>query len=360
MRRSRDLAFKRDRESKLQSVMSNPDGRRETARTTSSSSSSVTSGSSLFTSQRPSSRSTTVMLPQNNLVSKNSKSSSQSSSQSSKSKFFDEEEDEDVEPSFDEHDDYEENNKFEDEDEDDAEEEEVVVVKKHQPKTTGRQSSKNVEKMEKMEKMEKTEESAKSKKVQKQQTQRKTKQDSEVSKVSKVETKKDEKYEEHDEHEDEQQHEESGRKRRQNIVSKTILSKLLQESGIEGVSSDVYGFIIEEMQFFINDVIRILGNTTNGEELVVRESDLKFLGDKSKAVGHLDVKSFEKVYRIVASELETNAEFSSEAFKTLGKLTEIHVVQFLRKAGNVIKFYGRKRLTVKDLELLKEMLEDEK
>ena len=227
-------------------------------------------------------------------------------------------------------------------------------MKKPQPKTTGRQSSKNVEKSEKSEK---NEESTKSKKVQKQ---RKTKQDSEVSKVSKVETKKDEKYEEHDEHEDEQQHEESGRKRRQNIVSKTILSKLLQESGIEGVSSDVYGFIIEEMQFFINDVIRILGNTTNGEELVVRESDLKFLGDKSKAVGHLDVKSFEKVYRIVATDLETNAEFSSEAFKTLGKLTEIHVVQFLRKAGNVIKFYGRKRLTVKDLELLKEMLEDEK
>ena len=357
MRRSRDLAFKRDRESKLQSVMSNSDGRREASRTTSSSSSSlssVTSGSSLFTSQRPSSRSTTVMLPQNNLVSKSSKSSSQSSQ--SKSKFFDEEEeeeDEDVEPSFDEHDDYEEHNdKFEDDD--DAEEEEVIVVKKPQPKTTGRQSSKNVEKSEKSEK---NEESTKSKKVQKQ---RKTKQDSEVSKVSKVETKKDEKYEEHDEHEDEQQQEESGRKRRQNIVSKTILSKLLQESGIEGVSSDVYGFIIEEMQFFINDVIRILGNTTNGEELVVRESDLKFLGDKSKAVGHLDVKSFEKVYRIVATDLETNAEFSSEAFKTLGKLTEIHVVQFLRKAGNVIKFYGRKRLTVKDLELLKEMLEDEK
>jgi hypothetical protein len=358
MRRSRDLAFKRDRESKLQSVMSNSDGRREASRTTSSSSSSlssVTAGSSLFTSQRPSSRSTTVMLPQNNLVSKSSKSSSQSSQ--SKSKFFDEEEeeeDEDVEPSFDEHDDYEEHNdKFEDDD-DDEEEEEVIVVKKSQPKTTGRQTSKNVEKSEKNEK---NEESNKSKKVQKQ---RKTKQDSEVSKVSKVETKKDEKYEEHDEHEDEQQQEESGRKRRQNIVSKTILAKLLQEAGIEGVSSDVYGFIIEEMQFFINDVIRILGNTTNGEELVVRESDLKFLGDKSKAVGHLDVKSFEKVYRIVATDLETNAEFSSEAFKTLGKLTEIHVVQFLRKAGSVIKFYGRKRLTVKDLELLKEMLEDEK
>jgi len=134
----------------------------------------------------------------------------------------------------------------------------------------------------------------------------------------------------------------------------------LQEAGIEGVSSDVYGFVIEEMQFFINDVIRILGETTNGEELVVRESDLKFLGDKSKAAGHLDVKSFEKIYRVVATELDTNAEFSSEAFKTLGKLTEIHVVQFLRKAGSVIKFYGRKRLTVKDLELLKEMLEDEK
>lgn len=343
MRRSRDLAFKRDRETKLQSVLSTRDTSSRNA------SSSVTSGSSLFTSQRPSSRTSTVLLPQNNLVSKSSKSSSQSSH--SKNKFFDEEEDynEDVEPSFDEHDDYEEHNeRFEDEYDD--EEEEVVVTKKPQAKTSGRQVSKNVEKTEKIE------ETNKSKKVQKQQTQRKTKQEPEVSKVD---TQKEEKYEEHNEHNDEQ-HEDSGRKRRQNIVSKTILAKLLQEAGIEGVSSDVYGFVIEEMQFFINDVIRILGETTNGEELVVRESDLKFLGDKSKAAGHLDVKSFEKVYRVVASELDTNAEFSSEAFKTLGKLTEIHVVQFLRKAGNVIKFYGRKRLTVKDLELLKEMLEDEK
>lgn len=347
MRRSRDLAFKRDRESKLQNVMSTPDSRRDVTKTSSSSSSSVTSGSSLFTSQRPSSRSSTVILPQNNLVSKNSKSSSQS-----KNKFLDEEEDEeDIEPSFDDdHDDYhnEHDEKFEDELSE--QEEEIVEVKKPQAKSGGRKSTKSIEKTEEPLKTKKKTQS----KIAEPQKTRKTKQELDVSKVKEDESRHDE------EPEDDEQQDESGRKRRQNIVSKAILSKLLNEAGIEGVSSDVHGFIIEEMQFFINDVIRILGDSSNGEELVVRDSDLKFLGDKSKAQGHLDVKSFEKVYKIVATDLDTNAEFSSEAFKTLGKLTEIHVVQFLKKAGNVIKFYGRKRLTVKDLELLKEMLEDEK
>jgi len=355
MRRSRDLAFKRDRESKLQNVMKVQPPTRTTT--------SVTNSSSLFTSQRPS-RSATVSLPQNNLVSKSSKTPQKITTK--QEKYYDEEDEEDLETHFeaDDFDNYDDklDDDFEDEDE---VVEKVVEIKRPQTKTTSKQSVKQQSKMQVDEIETKEEETVKTKKSRVSKPQESKQTETKETKQRKTKQHEEEEYkvknDDNEDHNDDEHHEEEGgRKRRQNIVSKTILSKLLQEAEIDGVSADVHGFIIEEMQFFVSDIIRILGDQTNGEELVVRDSDLKFLGDKSKAPGHLDVKSFEKVYKVVASELDTNAEFSSEAFKTLGKLTEIHVIQFLRKAGNVIKFYGRKRLTVKDLELLKEMLEDEK
>ncbi len=345
MRRSRDLAFKRDRESKLQNVMSVSKSSQQNA--------------SLFSqqSQRPPSRSATVVLPQNTLVSRNTKPSTNKKeevfvSKQSNNRYSDDNEDDEELRDEMEQDDDTDKNYDEPEYDDMYEEEEEEEVKKPVTKNVVGKS-KNVDRNVKPQKVvEKVVE--KVEKVEKTTTKRGRKKQEEKHVEEEVDDDR------HDDVEDRQDDEEGGRKRRQNLVSKTILSKLLQEAGIEGVSSDVYGFIIEEMQYFIQDIIQMLGESSNGEELVVRDSDLKFLGDKSRAPGYLDIKSFEKVYRVVAGETNTNAEFSSEAFKTLGKFTEIHVVQFLRKAGNVIKFYGRKRLTVKDLELLKEMLEDEK
>jgi len=145
-------------------------------------------------------------------------------------------------------------------------------------------------------------------------------------------------------------------KRQSSLIPKAVIAKLISEAGIEGVSSDVYPYVTVEIQEFLKHVIKSLEEEADGDELVIKDSYLKFLGDKSRASGVLDMKSFERVYGVTSESMNVNPEFSSSAFASLCKYTEIHVVDFLRKARKIVQFYGRKRLTAKDLDLLKEML----
>jgi len=146
-------------------------------------------------------------------------------------------------------------------------------------------------------------------------------------------------------------------KRQSALLPKAVIAKLIVESGIEGVSSDVYPYVIQEIQGFLKHVIKSLEEEADGDELVIKDSYLRFLGDKSRATGVFDMKSFERVYSATSHDMNVNPEFSSSAFQSLCKYTEIHVIDFLKKAHKIVQFYGRKRLTAKDLDLLKEMLE---
>jgi histone H3/H4 len=147
-----------------------------------------------------------------------------------------------------------------------------------------------------------------------------------------------------------------GSPRRNALVSRPTLVRLIQQSKLESVSSDVYNFMIEEMTRYVNEVVDVLAEENDGDECVIKESYLKFLGDRSKAQGILDVKTFEKIYNTVSSKATVNIEFSSGAFNTFAKYTEHHMIDFLEKASTLISTYGRKRLNVSDLELLKSLL----
>ena len=149
----------------------------------------------------------------------------------------------------------------------------------------------------------------------------------------------------------------SSRTRRQPaLIPKAVVAKLISEAGISGVSSDVHSYVIQEIQNFIRQVIRSLEEEADGDELVIKESYLRFLGDKTRSSGVLDLKSFERVYSVTSEEMNVNPEFSSSAFSAFCKYAEIHVVDFLKKAQKLVQNYGRKRLSSKDLDLLKEML----
>lgn len=158
------------------------------------------------------------------------------------------------------------------------------------------------------------------------------------------------------EDEDVQRDTRRGSPRRNALVSRSTLVRLIQQSKLESVSSDVYNFIIEEMTRYVSEVIDVLSEENDGDECVIKESYLKFLGDRSKAQDILDVKTFEKIYNTVSSKTTVNIEFSSGAFNTFAKYTEHHMIDFLEKASTLISTYGRKRLNVSDLELLKSLL----
>lgn len=192
----------------------------------------------------------------------------------------------------------------------------------------------------------------------KQQAQPQTKQTPSKKVVVEIEEQQEEDHYEEDDHQENNDVQDSRKKRSIAIVSKTVLSKLIHDAGVEGVSSDVYSYMITEMQHYIREVLKVIAENADDDELVVRESDLKFLGDKSRASGTLDIKSFERLYAGVADSMNTNAEFSSGAFKAFCAHTEIEMVRFLKKARELITCYNKKRLGAKDLECLKKMLDD--
>jgi len=145
-------------------------------------------------------------------------------------------------------------------------------------------------------------------------------------------------------------------KKRKMIVSKSFFQKMIATANIDTTSSDIFPTLQQEMIDYIVEVIKIVSNNED-DEVVVKESNLRFLGEKDKAVGNLDVKLFEKLYSEAQKILVHNVTFTSESFKSLCKYTEIHVLDFLKKARALMAHAGRKRLTLADIELLKFILE---
>jgi len=149
----------------------------------------------------------------------------------------------------------------------------------------------------------------------------------------------------------------SGDKRKRLIISKTLFQKLLSTCEIESTTSDIINHTEADLIEYVQDVIKVISNNEEDDEVVVRDSSLKFLGDKSKAQGLLDQKTFDKIFQEAIANVSTNITFTSEAYKSLCKYTEVHVLDMLTKVKAIMKHSGRKRLNTSDVELLKFILE---
>ncbi len=166
--------------------------------------------------------------------------------------------------------------------------------------------------------------------------------------------------EQHDQEEDEEVRESkegSGDKRKRLIISKILFQKLLSTCEIESTTSDIINHTEADLIEYVQDVIKVISNNEEDDEVVVKDSSLKFLGDKSKAQGLLDQKTFDKIFQEAIANVSTNITFTSEAYKSLCKYTEVHVLDMLTKVKAIMKHSGRKRLNTSDVELLKFILE---
>lgn len=161
---------------------------------------------------------------------------------------------------------------------------------------------------------------------------------------------------ERSERDDREDREEDDDKKRKMIIPKSFFQKMISTANIDTTSSDIYPTLQAEMIDYVVEVIKIVSNNEE-DEVVVKDSNLRFLGEKGKAIGNLDVKLFEKIYSEAQKILVHNVTFTSESFKSLCKYTEIHIMEFLKKARAIMIHAGRKRLTLADIELLKFILE---
>ena len=164
--------------------------------------------------------------------------------------------------------------------------------------------------------------------------------------------------EEHHEQDDDEEVRESkegstGDKRKRLILSKILFQKLLSTCEIESTTSDIINHTEADLIEYVQDVIKVISNNEEDDEVVVRDSSLKFLGDKSKAQGLLDQKTFDKIFQEAIANVSTNITFTSEAYKSLCKYTEVHVLDMLTKVKAIMKHSGRKRLNTSDVEFLK-------
>lgn len=146
-------------------------------------------------------------------------------------------------------------------------------------------------------------------------------------------------------------------KRKRLILSKTLFQKLLSTCEIESTTIDIINHTEADLIEYVQDVIKVISNNEEDDEVVVRDSSLKFLGDKSNAKGLLDQKTFDKIFQEAIANVSSNITFTSEAYKSLCKYTEVHVLEMLTKVKAIMKHSGRKRLNTSDVELLKFILE---
>jgi histone H3/H4 len=160
-----------------------------------------------------------------------------------------------------------------------------------------------------------------------------------------------------DEEEVRESKEGNGDKRKRLILSKTLFQKFLTTCEIESTTSDIINHTEADLIEYVQDVVKVISNNEEDDEVVVRDSSLKFLGDKSKAQGLLDQKTFDKIFQEAIANVSTNITFTSEAYKSLCKYTEVHVLDMLTKVKAIMKHSGRKRLNTSDVELLKFILE---
>ena len=154
---------------------------------------------------------------------------------------------------------------------------------------------------------------------------------------------------------DERDYEEDD-KRKKLIVPRSVFQKIVQHVNLSA-SMEIFPQLQHEMIDYVVEVIKIVSNNDTDDEIVVKDSNLRFLGQKEKSIGLIDIKLFEKIYGEAEKILSHNVTFTSESFKSLCKYTEIHIIDFLTKAKAIMNHANRKRLTLADIELLKYILE---
>jgi hypothetical protein len=350
MRRSRGISFKREQEQKLNSLL-NRDGN-----TNNSKSSSSTSGSvSLAPHVRPDFRSMREAIKdirdsRDTRETKDTKENKSVRAKSAVPKNVKQQVESDEEDLHDDHEEQEEHQE-EHSDEERYEEEEEEV----KPVVKGRALKPNNHKNEIKKRDQKDQKEVKEEEVKPKTRGRKPKTQEVRQEDREEEFDNRENRREEEDHESERtERKERGDKKM--IVPKSFFQKMTSSANIDTTSSDIYYTLQLEMIEYIVEVIKIVSNNDD-EEIVVKDSNLRFLGDKDKAVGSLDVKLFEKLYSEAQKILSHNVTFTSESFKSLCKYTEIHLMDFLKKARAIMVHSGRKRLTLSDIELLKFILE---
>lgn len=155
--------------------------------------------------------------------------------------------------------------------------------------------------------------------------------------------------------ESERDYEEEDKKRKL-IIPRSVFQKIAQHVNLSA-SIEIFPQLQHEMIDYVVEVIKIISNNDTDDEIVVKDSNLRFLGQKEKAIGLIDIKLFEKIYTEAEKILTHNVTFTSESFKSLCKYSEIHIIDFLTKAKAIMNHANRKRLTLSDIELLKYILE---
>lgn len=114
-----------------------------------------------------------------------------------------------------------------------------------------------------------------------------------------------ENHEQEDDEEVRESKEGSGDKRKRLIISKILFQKLLSTCEIESTTSDIINHTEADLIEYVQDVIKVISNNEEDDEVVVRDSSLKFLGDKSKAQGLLDQKTFDKIFQEAIANVST-------------------------------------------------------
>lgn len=321
MRRSRSLSFKKEQEDKLKHLVhSKPDERKEEQK------------APVKRAVEPPQRTTSSNAP--SVVSKKE-------APKKESVYSDDEEEE--------HSRYnEETNRYSDyEEEEELPKPQTKVAKKNEPVASPRKQTKQAKTEEVIVKKEEIETDRPSKKavVQKRPATAGRKRTTQESREE----------QEEDVREEKEEREEDDR--RKFIVPKTMLVKFVSNAEIETASGEIYPYLQQEMLDYIVEVIKIVSNDDTDDEVVIKDSNLRFLGDKSKSVGILDQKTFDRLYTEVRKNISHNVTFTAEAYKSLCKYTEIHTLDFLRKARSIMVHSGRKRLNLGDIELLNYILE---
>jgi len=320
MRRSRNLTFKKEQEDKLKHLIhSKPDERKEEVKV-----------QSLKRTAEAPQRTTSIATPV----------SSKKEPVKKEPVYSDEEEDQEV-------------SRYSEEEYEQEEEElpkpQPKVTKKSEPVASPRKQTKQVKTEEVIVKKEEVETARPSKKKPVEQKRPVT--------AGRKRPVQEEREEQEEEEEKDQKEEREDDDRRRFLVPKSLLVKFISNAEIDTASSEIYPYLQQEMLDYIVEVIKIVSSDDADDEVVIKDSNLRFLGDKSKSVGILDQKSFERLYAEVRKNIRHNVTFTSESYKSLCKYTEIHTLDFLRKARAIMVHSGRKRLNLGDIELLKYILE---
>jgi len=320
MRRSRNLTFKKEQEDKLKHLIhSKPDERKEEVKV-----------QSLKRTAEAPQRTTSIATPV----------SSKKEPVKKEPVYSDEEEEQEV-------------SRYSEEEYEQEEEElpkpQPKVTKKIEPVASPRKQTKQVKTEEVIVKKEEVETARPSKKKPVEQKRPVT--------AGRKRPVQEEREEQEEEEEKDQKEEREDDDRRRFLVPKSLLVKFISNAEIDTASSEIYPYLQQEMLDYIVEVIKIVSSDDADDEVVIKDSNLRFLGDKSKSVGILDQKSFERLYAEVRKNIRHNVTFTSESYKSLCKYTEIHTLDFLRKARAIMVHSGRKRLNLGDIELLKYILE---